>query len=100
MALPVDLQDFDPSARCPFQELAVRVFTIGELFPGLSINSIGGHDPEDKTVHFWRDLLGMRMLVGLGHPGYRHYFFEISDKDMIAFFVGQGQSRGAGISIY
>ena len=40
----------------------------------------------DKTVHFWRDLLGMRMLVGLGHPGYRHYFFEISDKDMIAFF--------------
>ena len=40
----------------------------------------------DRTVHFWRDLLGMRLVVGLGHQGYRHYFFEITDKDMIAFF--------------
>ena len=40
----------------------------------------------DATIRFWRDLLGMRMLVGLGRPGYRHYFFEISDTDMIAFF--------------
>jgi catechol 2,3-dioxygenase-like lactoylglutathione lyase family enzyme len=40
----------------------------------------------DRTVHFWRDLLGMRLVVGLGHPGYRHYFFEITDNDMIAFF--------------
>ena len=44
----------------------------------------------EKTVHFWRDLLGMRLLVGLGHPGYRHYFFEISDQDMIAFFEWPG----------
>ena len=40
----------------------------------------------ERTVHFWRDLLGMRLVVGLGHQGYRHYFFEITDKDMIAFF--------------
>jgi catechol 2,3-dioxygenase-like lactoylglutathione lyase family enzyme len=40
----------------------------------------------DSTVRFWRDLLGMRMIAGLGSPGYRHYFFEISDNDMIAFF--------------
>jgi catechol 2,3-dioxygenase-like lactoylglutathione lyase family enzyme len=40
----------------------------------------------ERTVHFWRDLLGMRLVVGLGHPGYRHYFFEITAKDMIAFF--------------
>lgn len=40
----------------------------------------------DKTVRFWRDLLGMRLVVGMGHPGYRHYFFEITDRDMIAFF--------------
>jgi len=44
----------------------------------------------DRTVHFWRDLLGMRLVVGLGHPGYRHYFFEITDKDMIAFFEWPG----------
>jgi len=40
----------------------------------------------DATVRFWRDLLGMRLVAGLGHPGYRHYFFEISAHDMIAFF--------------
>jgi len=40
----------------------------------------------DKTIRFWRDLLGMRMVAGLGRPGYRHYFFEISPTDMIAFF--------------
>jgi catechol 2,3-dioxygenase-like lactoylglutathione lyase family enzyme len=40
----------------------------------------------DKTIRFWRDLLGMRLVVGLGRPGYRHYFFEISENDLIAFF--------------
>ena len=40
----------------------------------------------DATIRFWRDLLGMRLVAGLGHPGYRHYFFEITAHDMIAFF--------------
>ncbi len=40
----------------------------------------------DATIRFWRDLLGMRLVVGYGRPGYRQYFFEISDHDMIAFF--------------
>jgi catechol 2,3-dioxygenase-like lactoylglutathione lyase family enzyme len=40
----------------------------------------------DATIRFWRDLLGMRLVAGLGRPGYRHYFFEITDHDMIAFF--------------
>ena len=40
----------------------------------------------DRTIRFWRDLLGMRLVAGLGGKGYRHYFFEISDQDMIAFF--------------
>jgi catechol 2,3-dioxygenase-like lactoylglutathione lyase family enzyme len=38
------------------------------------------------TIRFWRDLLGMRLIAGLGRKGYRHYFFEISEHDMIAFF--------------
>lgn len=38
------------------------------------------------TIHFWRDLLGMRLVAGLGRPGYRHYFFEISPHDLISFF--------------
>ena len=44
----------------------------------------------DATVRFWRDLLGMRLVAGLGRPGYRHYFFEISGEDMIAFFEWPG----------
>jgi len=40
----------------------------------------------DETIRFWRDLLGMRLVAGLGEPGYRHYFFEISGNDLIAFF--------------
>ena len=44
----------------------------------------------DKTIHFWRDLLGMRLVAGVGRPGYRHYFFEISENDLIAFFEWPG----------
>ncbi|MFH1135982.1 MAG: VOC family protein [Pseudomonadota bacterium] len=40
----------------------------------------------DRTIHFWRDLLGFRLVAGLGRPGYRHYFFEISENDLLAFF--------------
>lgn len=40
----------------------------------------------DGTIRFWRDLLGMRLVAGLGRPGRRHYFFQLNDKDLIAFF--------------
>lgn len=44
----------------------------------------------DETILFWRDLLGMRLLAGLGEPGYRHYFFQVSEHDMVAFFEWPG----------
>lgn len=44
----------------------------------------------DKTIHFWRDLLGMRLVAGLGQPGYRHYFSEFSKTDLLAFFEWLG----------
>ena len=44
----------------------------------------------DRTTRFWRDLLGMRLVAGLGKPGYRHYFFEISENDLLAFFEWPG----------
>jgi len=44
----------------------------------------------DSTVRFWRDLLGMRLVAGLGQPGYRHYFFQLSDTDLVAFFEWPG----------
>lgn len=40
----------------------------------------------DMTIRYWRDLLGMRLVAGLGRTGYRHYFFQISEHDLIAFF--------------
>jgi catechol 2,3-dioxygenase-like lactoylglutathione lyase family enzyme len=43
----------------------------------------------DRTIRFWRDLLGMRLVAGVGQPGYRHYF-EISKSDLIAFFEWPG----------
>lgn len=44
----------------------------------------------DATIRFWRDLLGMPLVAGLGRPGYRHYFFSISPTDMVAFFEWPG----------
>jgi catechol 2,3-dioxygenase-like lactoylglutathione lyase family enzyme len=47
----------------------------------------------DATIHFWRDLLGMRLVAGLGSKDYRHYFFEISKTDLIAFFEWPGDQK-------
>ena len=44
----------------------------------------------DSTIRFWRDLIGMRLVAGLGEPGYRHYFFEVSPHDLLAFFEWEG----------
>ena len=44
----------------------------------------------NKTIRYWRDLLGMRLVAGLGHPGFRHYFFELSETDLVAFFEWEG----------
>ena len=44
----------------------------------------------DAKIRFWRDLLGMRLIAGAGERPYKLYFFEISDRDMIAFFEWDG----------
>lgn len=40
----------------------------------------------DATIRFWRDLLGMRMIVGMGRAGYKQYFFELGPYNSVAFF--------------
>ena len=40
----------------------------------------------ESTIRFWRDLLGMRLVGGLGKKGYKLYFFEISPQNYIVFF--------------
>ncbi|WCB46441.1 VOC family protein [Nitratidesulfovibrio vulgaris] len=44
----------------------------------------------DATVRFWRDLLGLPLVAGLGHAGYRQYFFAVSSVDTVAFFEWDG----------
>jgi catechol 2,3-dioxygenase-like lactoylglutathione lyase family enzyme len=40
-----------------------------------------------KTIRFYRDLLGLELVAGIGNDGYRHYFFELADgKSQLAFF--------------
>lgn len=38
-----------------------------------------------RTIRFYRDLLGMELKAGIGHEGYRHYFFQMGS-GQIAFF--------------
>ena len=54
-------------------------------FTGVNHLAFATHDMA-KTIRFWRDLLGMRLVAGIGKTGYRHYFFELSATDMVAFF--------------
>jgi len=40
----------------------------------------------NMTIRFWRDLLGMKMIAGLGNRGYKLYFFEIAPLHYLVFF--------------
>ncbi len=44
----------------------------------------------EATIRFWRDLIGMRLINGFGEAGFRHYFFEIDEKNSLAFFEWDG----------
>ncbi len=48
-------------------------------------------DDMEKTIRFYRDLLGMELIAGVGHGGYRHYFFKFGDAQ-VAFFEYAGAS--------
>lgn len=48
-------------------------------------------DDMTRTVRFYRDLLGMTLSAGIGHDGYRHYFFRMGDQEShVAFFEYDG----------
>jgi catechol 2,3-dioxygenase-like lactoylglutathione lyase family enzyme len=44
----------------------------------------------DKTVRFWRDLIGMRLVAAMGRPGFKQYIFEMSPRDLLVFFEWPG----------
>ncbi|HEY6000246.1 MAG TPA: VOC family protein [bacterium] len=44
----------------------------------------------ERTIRFWRDLVGLEMRARLGAPGYRQYFFGAGGRTLIAFFEWTG----------
>ncbi len=40
----------------------------------------------DKTIRFYRDLLGFPLVAGVGNEEFKHYFFQLTPTDSIAFF--------------
>jgi catechol 2,3-dioxygenase-like lactoylglutathione lyase family enzyme len=54
------------------------------------INHLAFITPDlEKTIRFYRDLLDMELRAGIGHDGYRHYFFRCGDAQ-VAFFEYEG----------
>ena len=50
----------------------------------------------EATIRFYRDLLEMDLISGIGHEGFRHYFFKCGD-GAVAFFeyeIAQRMSYG------
>ena len=44
-----------------------------------------------KTIRFYRDMLNLKLSTGIGHDGYRHYFFQFPDGvTHVAFFEYDG----------
>ena len=55
-----------------------------------AINHLAFITPDmEKTIRFYSDLLGFRLEAGVGHGGYRHYFFAFGD-NQVAFFEYEG----------
>jgi catechol 2,3-dioxygenase-like lactoylglutathione lyase family enzyme len=44
----------------------------------------------DRTLRFWRDLVGLRVRSRLGAPGYRQYFLAAGGQTLLSFFEWPG----------
>lgn len=49
-------------------------------------------DDMEATIRFWRDLLGLELVAGVGHDGFRHYFFKMGG-NQVAFFEYAGAAK-------
>jgi catechol 2,3-dioxygenase-like lactoylglutathione lyase family enzyme len=45
----------------------------------------------DATVRFYQGVLGARLVLTIGTPAFRHYFFEFDQGNTVAFFEYQDQ---------
>jgi len=58
--------------------------------PLRAINHLAFITPDlEGTIRFYRDLLGLELYAGIGHEGYRHYFFRMGP-NQVAFFEYDG----------
>ena len=48
----------------------------------------------DKTVRFYRDVLGCKLVATIGTDRFKHYFFLIGKNNTIAFFEWPGVEPG------
>ncbi|MBF0185433.1 MAG: VOC family protein [Magnetococcales bacterium] len=62
------------------------------FYQGIHHTAFATADAE-ATVHFWRDLLGMRLVLISGEPGNRQYFFEVGENSCISFFEWAGVDK-------
>src|SRR5262245_36892322 len=46
----------------------------------------------DGTIRFYRDLLGLRLGLGMGQGSIKHYVFQLTECDSFAFFEWDGAS--------
>lgn len=44
----------------------------------------------DRTLRFWRDLVGLQVRSRLGAPGYRQYFLAAGGRTLLSFFEWSG----------
>jgi len=44
----------------------------------------------EKTIRFWRDLLGLRLVLSFGKQGDKQYFFEVAERQLLGFFEWEG----------
>ena len=51
-------------------------------------------DDMEKSIRFYRDLLEMELNSGVGHDGFRHYFFKFGEAQ-VAFFEYAGARPAA-----
>ena len=58
-------------------------------FKGVNHLALATNDM-NKTMRYWRELLGFRLVDSMGQPGYRHYFFALTENDTVAFFEWDG----------
>jgi len=62
---------------------------VKEEFKGISHVAFATRDIEE-TIAFWRDLVGLRMVLSLGKDGYKMYFFAVSPRQYVGFFEWPG----------